>query len=217
MALYLIDDLTESHGNPHREAAAQGLGNFVCGWFQSMGGCAMIGQSVINVKSGCVGPHRLRRVLTPLTPLPLPLLSRGAVRRSRTGLPFVTAATCHTPHTTTSRTLHTVGIPSSPGPLWPVCRGAGQSCVWLLASSASLQATDVGTGRAAPPCTHFGPVLSAVLRGRSPHRRWPASLALPTAAATPTAAQRSLCAAPLVCEGFTRTVRSWCVQWFWSP
>jgi SulP family sulfate permease len=52
MTLNLIDDLTETRGNGNREAIAQGGANIVNGLFGGMGGCAMIGQSVINIKSG---------------------------------------------------------------------------------------------------------------------------------------------------------------------
>ena len=52
MTLNLIDELTDSHGSGNRECAAQGLGNIVNGFFGGMGGCAMIGQSIINFKSG---------------------------------------------------------------------------------------------------------------------------------------------------------------------
>ena len=57
MTLTLIDELTESRGSGNRECVAQGLGNLVSGLFGSMGGCAMIGQSMINIRSG--GRHRL--------------------------------------------------------------------------------------------------------------------------------------------------------------
>jgi SulP family sulfate permease len=52
MTLNLIDELTDSHGSGNRECAAQGLGNIINGFFGGMGGCAMIGQSIINIKSG---------------------------------------------------------------------------------------------------------------------------------------------------------------------
>ena len=52
MTLNLGDELTDTHGSGNREAFAQGLGNFVNGFFGGMGGCAMIGQSIINIKSG---------------------------------------------------------------------------------------------------------------------------------------------------------------------
>jgi len=52
MTLNLIDDLTESRGNGNKECIAQGSANIVTGLFGGMGGCAMIGQSIINIKSG---------------------------------------------------------------------------------------------------------------------------------------------------------------------
>ena len=52
MTLNLIDDLTETRGNGNRECMAQGGANIVTGLFGGMGGCAMIGQSIINIKSG---------------------------------------------------------------------------------------------------------------------------------------------------------------------
>jgi len=52
MTMNLIDELTESHGNGNKECIAQGTANIVNGFFGGMGGCAMIGQSIINIKSG---------------------------------------------------------------------------------------------------------------------------------------------------------------------
>lgn len=52
MTLNLIDDLTETRGNANRECMAQGGANILTGLFGGMGGCAMIGQSLINIKSG---------------------------------------------------------------------------------------------------------------------------------------------------------------------
>lgn len=52
MTLQLVDDLTDSRGKSDREALAQGAANFLSGLFGGMGGCAMIGQSLINIKSG---------------------------------------------------------------------------------------------------------------------------------------------------------------------
>ena len=52
MTLNLIDDLTETRGNSNRECIAQGGANIITGFFGGMGGCAMIGQSIINIKSG---------------------------------------------------------------------------------------------------------------------------------------------------------------------
>ncbi len=52
MTLNLIDDLTDTRGNANRECLAQGGANIITGLFGGMGGCAMIGQSVINIKGG---------------------------------------------------------------------------------------------------------------------------------------------------------------------
>ncbi len=48
----IVDDLTDTASDKHREAKGQGIANMVSGFFGGMAGCAMIGQSVINVKSG---------------------------------------------------------------------------------------------------------------------------------------------------------------------
>ncbi|MBN8857112.1 MAG: SulP family inorganic anion transporter [Sphingobacteriales bacterium] len=52
LTLNIIDELTESHGHSNREAVAQGAGNLLSGLFSGMGGCAMIGQSLINISNG---------------------------------------------------------------------------------------------------------------------------------------------------------------------
>ena len=52
MTLTLIDELTETRGQSNRECVGQGLANVVTGFFGGMGGCAMIGQSIINIRSG---------------------------------------------------------------------------------------------------------------------------------------------------------------------
>ncbi len=48
----IIDESTNTESDKHREARGQGIANIVAGCFGGMAGCAMIGQSVINVKSG---------------------------------------------------------------------------------------------------------------------------------------------------------------------
>ncbi|MTH53408.1 STAS domain-containing protein [Bacillus mangrovi] len=48
----IVDDMTDTHSNKNREARGQGIANITAGLFGGMAGCAMIGQSVINVKSG---------------------------------------------------------------------------------------------------------------------------------------------------------------------
>lgn len=52
LTLNIVDELTESHGKSNREAVAQGTANILSGFFSGMGGCAMIGQSLINVSNG---------------------------------------------------------------------------------------------------------------------------------------------------------------------
>ncbi len=52
MTLNLVDEITETRGSGNRECVAQGGANILNGLFGGMGGCAMIGQSIINVNSG---------------------------------------------------------------------------------------------------------------------------------------------------------------------
>jgi len=52
MTMTLVDELTETRGWGNRECVGQGIANTACGVFGGMGGCAMIGQTLINVKSG---------------------------------------------------------------------------------------------------------------------------------------------------------------------
>lgn len=65
MTLNLIDELTETRGHGNRECMAQGFANFVNGLFGGMGGCAMIGQSIINITSG--GRGRLSGIVASMT------------------------------------------------------------------------------------------------------------------------------------------------------
>jgi SulP family sulfate permease len=52
LTLTLIDEMTETRGRPNKECVGQGIANTVTGMFGGMGGCAMIGQSMINIHSG---------------------------------------------------------------------------------------------------------------------------------------------------------------------
>ncbi|WP_397475118.1 SulP family inorganic anion transporter [Pusillimonas sp.] len=52
MTATIVDDLTDTPSNKNRECAGQGIANIASGFMGGMAGCAMIGQSVINVKSG---------------------------------------------------------------------------------------------------------------------------------------------------------------------
>jgi SulP family sulfate permease len=64
LTLNLIDDMTDTRGKPNKESMAQGLANVVTGFFGGMGGCAMIGQSMINVNNGAI--KRLSGIATAL-------------------------------------------------------------------------------------------------------------------------------------------------------
>ncbi|MBF6057323.1 SulP family inorganic anion transporter [Thiomicrorhabdus heinhorstiae] len=55
LTMTLIDDITETRGRANKECIALGSANCVAGSFGTMGGCALIGQSMINVKSGGTG------------------------------------------------------------------------------------------------------------------------------------------------------------------
>lgn len=65
MTLNLIDEMTETRGSGNRECVAQGSANIVNGLFGGMGGCAMIGQSIINVTSG--GRGRLSGIVASIS------------------------------------------------------------------------------------------------------------------------------------------------------
>lgn len=52
LTLNIIDEITETRGRGNKEAVAQGIANICSGFLSGMGGCAMIGQSLINISSG---------------------------------------------------------------------------------------------------------------------------------------------------------------------
>ena len=52
LTLNIVDEITETRGNGNREAIAQGSANILSGFFSGMGGCAMLGQSLINISNG---------------------------------------------------------------------------------------------------------------------------------------------------------------------
>lgn len=64
MTLLFIDERTKTRGRGNKEAIAQGIGNIVSSLFKGMGGCAMIGQSMINISSG--GRGRLSGIVAGL-------------------------------------------------------------------------------------------------------------------------------------------------------
>ncbi|QZE15399.1 SulP family inorganic anion transporter [Halosquirtibacter laminarini] len=64
MTLNLIDEITDTRGNANKECVAQGTANVLTGIFGGMGGCAMIGQSIINIQNG--GRGRLSGIVASL-------------------------------------------------------------------------------------------------------------------------------------------------------
>lgn len=79
MTLNLIDEMTSTRGSGNRECLAQGAGNMLNGLFGGMGGCAMIGQSIINVNSG--GRGRLSGVIAALALLCFILFAGPLIER----------------------------------------------------------------------------------------------------------------------------------------
>ncbi len=65
MTLTLIDEMTQTRGRSNKESVAQGFANVITGLFGGMGGCAMIGQSMINVNAG--GRKRLSGIVAAIT------------------------------------------------------------------------------------------------------------------------------------------------------
>jgi SulP family sulfate permease len=79
LTLNLIDAMTGTRGQPNRESMAQGAANVVTGFFGGMGGCAMIGQSMINVNSGAT--KRLSGIATALFLLAFILFGSAWIER----------------------------------------------------------------------------------------------------------------------------------------
>jgi len=79
MTLNLVDELTETRGNGNRECLAQGGANILNGLFGGMGGCAMIGQSIINIKGG--GRGRLSGIVAAVALLCFILFASGLIEQ----------------------------------------------------------------------------------------------------------------------------------------
>jgi len=79
MTLNLVDELTETRGSGNKECVAQGMGNILCGFFGGMGGCAMIGQSLINVESN--GRGRLSGIVAAVTLLSFVLFGSALIEQ----------------------------------------------------------------------------------------------------------------------------------------
>ncbi|MEM7444396.1 MAG: SulP family inorganic anion transporter [Pseudomonadota bacterium] len=79
LTLNLVGDIVEKRGGASQECVAQGVANTVTGFFGGMGGCAMIGQSMINVKSG--GRTRLSGIAAALFLLGFILVGSGLIEQ----------------------------------------------------------------------------------------------------------------------------------------
>jgi SulP family sulfate permease len=79
LTLTLIDEITDTRGQPNRESMAQGAANIVTALFGGMGGCAMIGQSMINIGNGARG--RLSGISASLFLLSFILVGSGVIEQ----------------------------------------------------------------------------------------------------------------------------------------
>mgnify|MGYP000212227443 CR=1 FL=1 len=79
LTLTLIDELTGTRGRGNKECIAQGAANTVTGFFGGMGGCAMIGQSIINIKGG--GRGRLSGIVAALALLSFILFGSSLIEQ----------------------------------------------------------------------------------------------------------------------------------------
>ena len=79
LTLRLVDEITETRGRGNKECVAQGIANTATGMFGGMGGCAMIGQSMINVNSG--GRGRLSGISAALFLLLFILAASGLIEQ----------------------------------------------------------------------------------------------------------------------------------------
>lgn len=79
LTLNLVGEITGKRGGASQECIAQGIANTVTGFFGGMGGCAMIGQSMINVKSG--GRTRLSGIMAALFLLAFILVASGLIEQ----------------------------------------------------------------------------------------------------------------------------------------
>jgi sulfate permease, SulP family len=93
LTLTVIDEMTETRGRGNKECLAQGGANLLTGFFGGMGGCAMIGQSIINVSSG--GRKRLSGIVAAITLLLFILIGAPLIEKipmaALVGLMFMVA------------------------------------------------------------------------------------------------------------------------------
>ena len=77
LTLNIVDEITETRGSSNKEAVAQGVANMLSGVFSGMGGCAMIGQSLINISSGARA--RLSGIVAALSLLMFVMFGAGII------------------------------------------------------------------------------------------------------------------------------------------
>lgn len=79
LTLNIVDEITETRGSSNKEAVAQGVANVLSGVFSGMGGCAMIGQSLINISSGARA--RLSGIVAALALLMFVMFGSGVIEQ----------------------------------------------------------------------------------------------------------------------------------------
>lgn len=79
LTLNIIDEITETRGRGNKEAVAQGAANILSGVFSGMGGCAMLGQSLINISNGARA--RLSGVVAAVALLAFVMLGAGLIEQ----------------------------------------------------------------------------------------------------------------------------------------
>ncbi|MEZ4918192.1 MAG: SulP family inorganic anion transporter [Saprospiraceae bacterium] len=79
LTLNIVDEITETRGRGNKEAVAQGTANMLSGVFSGMGGCAMIGQSLINTSNGARA--RLSGIVAALALLAFVMFGSGLIER----------------------------------------------------------------------------------------------------------------------------------------
>jgi SulP family sulfate permease len=79
LTLGLVDELTDTHGKPDKECIGLGVANVASGFLGGMGGCAMIGQTVLNIRSG--GRQRVSGVVEALSILAFMLVASALIER----------------------------------------------------------------------------------------------------------------------------------------
>jgi SulP family sulfate permease len=93
LTLTVVDEMTETRGKGNKECIAQGAANITTGFFSGMGGCAMIGQSIINVSSG--GRSRLSGIVASVGLLMIVLFGSSLIEKvpmaALVGLMFMVA------------------------------------------------------------------------------------------------------------------------------